>query len=871
MATVRMAASRRSISISYQALIAIFAAFFLCWVIVRPGGDSGAVWFSDITLTLASATAGIVTLSASLSMTGSARTSWILIAAGILSWAFGISAWSYYELVLNRETPFPSLADLGYLGMIPLMFAGLVTLPTNKPIASEARIKVALDAILIMASIATVSWYVLIGPIYTNSQAALLEKLIGLAYPASDLVLLFAVIGGIARGWASGRNPALLALVAGIILFIVADTGFAFLTLHDAYVSGNPIDLGWPLGLLLVSYAAVQRWSASEDLAPVAVPTGEGPIRALLRQLAPYVLVMGVAALLFYSRFAERGVFHNVFVGASLVTVMLVMVRQFVTVRENENMARELRSISEDLESKVVERTARLSALHRVASALSSASSVEEVTRVALNAAKRVAGGAGAAFYLRSPDLPEEFACQARLRAVPTIDPDQLRTLVDQVTPATVTELSPGRTAVHLPVAARGHAYGVIVVTGVGEESPVDEQSLLTIASEFGVAYENQRRYLEVRELADRDPVTGLFNHRYFHKELAAHLEENRQAAKPFGVVIMDIDDFKLFNDTYGHPKGDAVLKLMASGLLEATKKKRMVAARFGGDEFAVLLPECNRQSTIEFMRQFREWVQVQSYHEKGCEQIPIRISFGCAVFPEDGKRAYEIVAAADSSLYDAKRAGGFVPRGDKTMADFAEKGGSFKMLEGLITAVDNKDQYTKAHCDLVAEYAVAIAEAMSLSQDVQRSLAIAGALHDVGKICIPDRILRKPGSLSDEEYETVKMHVPLASSLIQHVPRRRDVLDAVMNHHERYDGSGYPKGLQGKAIPFVGRIISVADAFSAMTLDRPYRKALPLEHAIDELNRNAGGQFDPEIVEVFVKALQRQLVEVVGIKSRPA
>jgi diguanylate cyclase (GGDEF)-like protein len=446
------------------------------------------------------------------------------------------------------------------------------------------------------------------------------------------------------------------------------------------------------------------------------------------------------------------------------------------------------------------------------------------------------------------------------LGKAPAVSPGELRSSIEASAPATPVKLSTGDVIIHIPVAARGEPFGTVILWGISEQYVVDEQILRTIGSEFGVAYENQQRYLEVKDLADRDPVTGLFNHRYFHKEVNACLEEHRAASKPFGVVIMDIDDFKLFNDTYGHPKGDAVLKLLAKQLLEAGKKQNIVAARFGGDEFAVLLPECDRKATVEFMRQFKEWIRTQSYQESGGELIPIRVSLGYAIYPDDGARAYEIVAVADSALYDSKRAGAFAPLGDRTVIDIIDnKGGSFKMLQGLITAVDNKDQYTKAHCDLVAEFAVTIAAGLGLSAEVQRSLAVAGALHDVGKICIPDRVLRKPGPLTDEEYETVKMHVPMASSLIQNVPRRRDILDAVMNHHEQYDGSGYPRGLRGTEIPFVGRIISIADAFSAMTLDRPYRKAMPLELAIRELTTHAGQQFDPEIVEVFIKELQRQ------------
>ncbi len=148
----------------------------------------------------------------------------------------------------------------------------------------------------------------------------------------------------------------------------------------------------------------------------------------------------------------------------------------------------------------------------------------------------------------------------------------------------------------------------------------------------------------------------------------------------------------------------------------------------------------------------------------------------------------------------------------------------------------------------------------MDLSSQVQRSLAIAGALHDVGKLCVPDRILRKPGPLSAEEYEIIKRHVPMAEMLIQNVPWRKDVLDAVVHHHERVDGKGYIRGLKGDEIPLLGRITAVADAFSAMTLDRPYRKAFPLDQAMTELRKHRGTQFDGDVVDVFLRQMEQRL-----------
>ena len=177
-------------------------------------------------------------------------------------------------------------------------------------------------------------------------------------------------------------------------------------------------------------------------------------------------------------------------------------------------------------------------------------------------------------------------------------------------------------------------------------------------------------------------------------------------------------------------------------------------------------------------------------------------------------------------------------------------------MLDSLVQAIDAKDRYTKRHSDVVAEYGMKLAARLDLSEEARRALRIAGLLHDIGKLAVPDEVLKKPGSLTHEEYEIVKRHVVIGEVLIREVPQLNDVIQAVSCHHERYDGSGYPRGLQGTQIPLLGRVIAVADAYSAMVLDRPYRKALALDEIVRELQAGAGTQFDPEIVPVFIDLL---------------
>lgn len=365
-------------------------------------------------------------------------------------------------------------------------------------------------------------------------------------------------------------------------------------------------------------------------------------------------------------------------------------------------------------------------------------------------------------------------------------------------------------------------------------------------------------RYHEAKTLADQDPLTGLLNHRALFEHLDDALRRARQQTEHLSVVLMDFDDFKYINDSYGHLKGDQILR-RAAGVIKACARKNDLLGRYGGDEFLAILPGATQEEAVTFANRIIASLagKERTQDVDLPREMPIFVSCGVASYPECGEEVNELVAYADANLYRAKAAGGGMVTAKQSSEEAEEaQGGTFGILEGLIAAINNKDRYTRRHSEEVAAHAVRVAESLGLSDEEQRSIRIAGLLHDVGKIGVPENVLRKPGELDPAERAIVERHVEIGELLIRDVPYARAVREAVGAHHERWDGNGYPKGLRGAEIPLGGRILAVADTFSAITSRRPYRDALSPEEAQAILLQARGNQLDPELVDILLATL---------------
>jgi diguanylate cyclase (GGDEF)-like protein len=373
---------------------------------------------------------------------------------------------------------------------------------------------------------------------------------------------------------------------------------------------------------------------------------------------------------------------------------------------------------------------------------------------------------------------------------------------------------------------------------------------------------------LRAMRLALTDPLTGLGNHRHFQERLQHDLYRAQEEGFPLTLCLLDIDDFKQINDRYGHPTGDKVLAQVAARLRQGGE-----AFRLGGDEFALLLP---RRDEHEGLSIARSVLQRLSEAEIDLGET-VSMSAGVAAYPQHGVERSELVRLADTALYAAKEQGKNtvrVYRPDvieiaelRRLAEGPDRAARLRAAASLAHAVDARDAYTGSHSYMVGELAARVAKRMGLDSEPVELTRLAGSLHDLGKLAIPEEILRKPGPLNEAERLVLERH-PLIGYRMLDSLGVEPVATWVLHHHERWDGTGYPEQKAGAEIPLGARILFVADAYDAMTTDRVYRGRLSHDRAIAELERCAGAQFDPGVVAAFKQEFDQPRLELVVSES---
>lgn len=366
-----------------------------------------------------------------------------------------------------------------------------------------------------------------------------------------------------------------------------------------------------------------------------------------------------------------------------------------------------------------------------------------------------------------------------------------------------------------------------------------------------------------LKESNNRDGLTDLYNHRYYH-EYVENLISNK--TKKIGLLFCDIDRFKTVNDTFGHTAGDKVLIDIAKAITHIVPKTSEVF-RYGGEEFVVVLVDVNDEEVLKIGEEIRNFIDFKIQINEDYHYMPLTMSIGLAMYPDDTITIQDLIDKADSAMYYAKQTGrNQCHRYTEDMEEFllhnseiiARKEVLFNSAFALAAAIDVKDVYTGKHSEFVTKYALLLGDKLGISPKDKQLLRIGALLHDCGKIGIPDDIINKPTKLTEPEYEIIKNHTVFGYNIVRHISKTPSIMSCVRNHHERWDGMGYPDGLKGEKIPLLARVVCVADTFHAMISDRPYRKALTIEVAFSELRHNAGTQFDPNLIEVFIEAIQK-------------
>lgn len=441
--------------------------------------------------------------------------------------------------------------------------------------------------------------------------------------------------------------------------------------------------------------------------------------------------------------------------------------------------------------------------------------------------------------------------------------------------------------SVIFPMISVNKCIGVMIV---GQNIANLNTNLITFLSNFMGMYIHNAQLLEqTNKFANTDTLTSLYNHRGFQEILAKELAKAKDNETPLSVVMFDVNNISKINRELGHAKGDEVIKIIAEKVKQNMRTNDS-AGRYGGDEIAIIMPETNTRDAKYLAEYITYCLSCCFVDDVG----PVKVSVGISTFPECTQDQEKLLILAEQAMFISQAKGykegmsaiisssDFNFWDDMALDSFAEVlakrhaqiGIKFEdelvhkfnneeiinhnhlmeMATSLAGAIDAKDPYTKGHSTSVSRYSEALARAINLPENEVERIKIGALLHDVGKIGIPENILKKPGKLDNQEWNVMKQHPVIgAEKVLEPNEALRDLIPIVKYHHERLDGKGYPEGLKGREIPLAARIVSVADAYHALVSDRPYRKGMPIEKACAILKEGAGTQWDTDLVRQFI------------------
>ncbi|MCK4308903.1 MAG: PAS domain S-box protein [Candidatus Atribacteria bacterium] len=390
-----------------------------------------------------------------------------------------------------------------------------------------------------------------------------------------------------------------------------------------------------------------------------------------------------------------------------------------------------------------------------------------------------------------------------------------------------------------VPLKIEGRTIGVMVVqsyTNPSLYSKSDIKLMEFVSSQVATAIERKSSEEKIKHLSFHDALTGLYNRAYFEEELERY---NFPRYYPLSIAMLDVNGLKVINDTFGHQEGDRLLQHL-SQILTFVSRQGDILARIGGDEFAILLPSTTSEQTHSFCERIKEACQQDKIKPI---YLRLNISLGYATQEGEYKDINSLLKAADRKMYQDKL--------------FSAKSREKHFLEAFRIILAERDPHTEDHAQRLQELALSLGERVGLSGYQLGNLKLLALLHDMGKIGIPDSILFKTYILTPSEWKKMREHSRIGYRMAKNIPDFASIAQEILYHHEHWDGTGYPDGLKGEKIPLLSRIISIIDAYDVMQFRRPYKGAISKTKALKEIKRCAGTQFDPQLVEIFLKIIK--------------